>query len=166
MNVNKARGPDSWSDGDLKQMPQSFLPYLLQLLQSFTNIASWPAAMLEATVSMLSKVDAPLDKGQTRLITTLSCISRLWSKLTAKKHEERSSVSSLGHFQGNRPGASSKWQQPYRFWQSQVWRERDFLIISLDLLSRHITYWLVIFWKELTLSSVHRTQLPKHIPRS
>ena len=61
-------GPDSWSNADLKQMPESFLPHLQSLLQAFTDTATWPQALLRATVTMLSKVDSTFDIGQTRPI--------------------------------------------------------------------------------------------------
>ena len=135
LNINKARGPDSWSNADLKQMPESFLPHLQTLLQAFTDTASWPQALLHATVTMLSKVDSTFDIGQTRPITILSCLYRLWSKIMAKKFIDNVVGYLPEGIQGNRPGASSKWIATYTQILSEYSMEEaeNLSIISLDL---------------------------------
>ena len=135
LNINKARGPDSWSNADLKQMPESFLPHLQSLLQIFTDTAIWPEALLHATVTMLSKVDSTFDIGQTRPITILSCLYRLWSKLMATKFIDNVVAYLPKGIQGNRPGASSKWISTYTQILSEQSMEEaeNFSVISLDL---------------------------------
>ena len=135
LDVNKARGPDSWSNADLKQMPASFLDHLLQLLQTITDTSQWPESTLQATVSMLSKMDSSFEISQTRPIAVLSCLYRLWSKMVARKFI----TNALSHLpegiQGNRPGASSKWVATYVQSLSERSMEEceDFSIMSLDL---------------------------------
>ena len=81
--LDKARGPDSWSPWELKNLPDPFLLALASLLNAFTETGRWPVPVTQATVSVLSKIDSAFQVEQTSPITLLSLIYRFWSRIYA-----------------------------------------------------------------------------------
>ena len=107
IKLDKARGPDSWSPWELKNLPEPFLLALASLLNLFTETATWPKPITQATVSMLSKVDGAFQVEQTRPITILSLVYRVWSRIYAAKFIRHVQGFLPAAIQGNRPGLSS-----------------------------------------------------------
>ena len=77
VQVDKARGPDSWSPWEVKNMPPPFVVGLTSLFNLFLEEATWPTALTQATVAMLSKQDGAFMVEQTRPSTILSMIYRI-----------------------------------------------------------------------------------------
>ena len=118
LNVCKARGPDMWSNGDIRNFTEDFLENLVHLLNSFSNTGRWPDSLLDATVALLQKPNGSVTVDQTRPITILSALYRLWSRIITRKFIQNAAPFLPLSVQGNRPGASSKWLAV--FIQSQV----------------------------------------------
>ena len=118
LNVGKARGPDMWSNGDIRNFTEDFLENLVHLLNSFSNTGRWPDSLLDATVALLPKTAGSVTVDQTRPITILSALYRLWSRIITRKFIHNAAPFLPLSVQGNRPGASSKWLAV--FIQSQV----------------------------------------------
>ena len=133
--LDKARGPDSWSPWELKNLPDPFLIALASLLNAFTETGRWPAPIVQATVSMLSKIDGAFQVEQTRPITILSLVYRVWSRIYAAKFIKHVQGFLPDAIQGNRPGASSKWVSAHIQFQieSALAFEEGFHLVSLDL---------------------------------
>ena len=67
----RARGPENWSNEDLKNLDGELVRQLVILFHGFQAHGDWPQNTLDATVSLLPKEDvASLD--QTRPVTVLS----------------------------------------------------------------------------------------------
>ena len=100
LDPNKARGPDAWSNYELKSMPADCEERFLQLLSGLTDTPKWPAPLSISTVAMLAKTDNALDLSQTRPITVLSVARKFLLNILPWLPSG---------VQGNIPGASSKW---------------------------------------------------------
>ena len=85
MNPIKARGPDGWSNYELKSLPPDLEEALLDLLNCLAQSTSWPSPITESTVTMLSKTYGATDLSQTQPITVLSTSYRVWSRTMARK---------------------------------------------------------------------------------
>ena len=135
IKLDKARGPDSWSPWELKNLPEPFLLALASLLNLFTETATWPKPITQAKVSMLSKVDGAFQVEQTRPITILSLVYRVWSRIYAAKFIRHVQGFLPAAIQGNRPGLSSKWLSAHIQFQieSALTSDEGFHLISLDL---------------------------------
>ena len=135
--LDKARGPDSWSPWELKNLPEPFLLALASLLNLFTETASWPKPISQATVSMLSKIDGAfqVESEHTRPITILSLVYRVWSRIYAAKFIRPVQGFLPDAIQGNRPGSSSKWVSAHLQFQIELalTSEEGFHLVSLDL---------------------------------
>ena len=135
LNVCKARGPDLWSNSDIRNLTDEFLEHLVELFNSFSLTGQWPASLLEATVALLPKTAGSVTVAQTRPITILSAIYRLWSRVVTRKFIRNAAPFLPTSIQGNRPGASSKWLAV--FIQSQIeaalTQNTSLHVASLDL---------------------------------
>ena len=120
IQVDKARGPDSWSPWDLKCMPHPFQIALTSLFNLFIEQAQWPLALTNATVAMLSKQDGVFQIEQTRPITILSMVYRVWSRVIAYKFLYHVKDLLPEAIQGNRPGSAAKWVASYVQCQVEV----------------------------------------------
>ncbi|CAE7472939.1 Pol [Symbiodinium sp. CCMP2592] len=85
LSPRKARGPDGFSNFELKYLPLQLRPALLALLNKFTEEADWPADVCMARMALLYKTDQIGDVSTTRPITVLASILRLWAKLVTKR---------------------------------------------------------------------------------
>ena len=120
---------------ELRNLPEPFLLALASLLNLFTETASWPKPINQATVSMLSKVDGAFQVEQTRPITILSLVYRVWSRIYAAKFIRHVQGLLPDAIQGNRPGLSSKWLSAHIQFQieSALTSDEGFHLVSLDL---------------------------------
>ena len=139
ISPNKARGPDGWSNYELKTMPEDLEAKLLELLNSFTETASWPQPLLDSTVAMLAKTPNTVTLSQTRPITVLSTVYRLWSKIMARKFLLNALPWFPKEIQGNRPGASAKWIGTYlqALAEHALISDRPFHVVSFDLVKAY-----------------------------
>ena len=135
IQVDKARGPDSWSPWDLKTLPRPFQIALTSLFNLFVECTDWPSSLTAATVAMLSKQDGAFQIEHTRPITVLSMIYRVWSRVIAFKFVHHVKDHLPDSIQGNRPGSSSKWVASYIQHQVEVALQQgtEFSVASLDL---------------------------------
>ena len=81
----RARGPDNWSNEDLKNLDQELVRELVVLFNGFQDGGDWPSSIKVATVSLLPKEDAVTSLDQTRPVTVLSVVYRLWAKIITTK---------------------------------------------------------------------------------
>ena len=135
IKVEKARGPDSWSPWELKNLPYPFVVALTSLFNLFVEQSEWPTVLTLATVAMLSKHDGTFDVSQTRPITILSMVYRVWSRVVASKYIRHVHLLLPSSIQGNRPGASSKWVASYIQTQVELalMQGLEYSVVSLDL---------------------------------
>ena len=135
LSIHKARGPDSWSNGDLKNMPPKIREALCQLFNLINSTGKWPKPLLQATVALLSKTNGSFVIENTRPITILSVIFRLWSKITASKFLLNIRDRLPDAIQGNRPNCASRWLASF----TQILAEQalnsngEFNLASFDL---------------------------------
>ena len=85
LSTKKARGPDGFSNYELKYMPLQLRPFLLQLLNKFTRDHEWPQDLCLARMALLQKSDELGDISSTRPITILASVLRLWGKMTTRR---------------------------------------------------------------------------------
>ena len=116
-------------------MPEPFLLALASLLNAFTETGRWPTPVTQATVSMLSKIDGAFQVEQTRPITILSLVYRVWSRIYTAKFVKHIQCFLPDAIQGNRPGTSSKWVSAHIQHQieSALASDEGFHLVSLDL---------------------------------
>ena len=92
-------------------------------------------SLLDATVALLPKTEGSVTVDQTRPITILSALYRLWSKVITRKFIRNAAKFLPLSIQGSCPGASSKWLAVYI--QSQVEaalrKNQPLHVASLDL---------------------------------
>ena len=140
LSIHKARGPDSWSNGDLKNMPPKIREALCQLFNLINSTGKWPKPLLQATVALLSKTNGSFVIENTRPITILSVIFRLWSKITASKFLLNIRDRLPDAIQGNRPNCASRWLASF----TQILAEQalnsngEFNLASFDLTKQEI----------------------------
>ena len=85
MPNGKARGLDGFSIVELKMMSDEDHIMLAHLFNSFTETGKWPRPLLKAYVALLNKQPMPETPKDTRPITVLPTLFRLWSRIHAKK---------------------------------------------------------------------------------
>ena len=83
--VGKARGLDNWSNGELRMLSSTEFQMLADILNRIVVESTWPESMLDAAVTLLAKVQCPQTPKQSRPITVLSTLYRLWAKAMSKK---------------------------------------------------------------------------------
>ena len=135
LNPVKARGPDQWSNEELRRLPPDCTLALVDLFNAVTRYGRWPSSLLHATVSMLSKTLDSFELSQTRPITILSTIYRLWSKIMSRKFLYNCLPWLPQGLQGNRPRASSKWVGTFiqMLAENALLTNTPFHVASLDL---------------------------------
>ena len=109
LDSRRARGPDQWSNFELRSLPEDCVIALTAIFNAITQFNQWPEALLSATVTMLSKMEAAFELAHTRPITVLSTIYRLWAKIVSRKFINNCLPWLPQGVQGNRPKASSRW---------------------------------------------------------
>ena len=85
LQVGKAKGMDGFSNFEIRNMPLSLRPFLLELLNLFTTTGKWPAALSHARMALLNKTETVGDISSTRPITILATVYRLWGKMMTRK---------------------------------------------------------------------------------
>jgi hypothetical protein len=79
----KALGPDFWSPHELRELPDSWLAALCELLTSFERAGRWPKDLSRSFVALIPKQGAS-HEGQLRPIALLPYIYRIWA--ACRKH--------------------------------------------------------------------------------
>ena len=135
LRLGKARGPDGFSNGELRNLPLVGKQLLLDLLNAFTVHPSWPPELLKSTVTLLPKTDGTAMVSDTRPITVLSTLFRLWSKCQASKFARNALAFLPPSIVGNVPRSSSKWLAAYLQFSLEKAHVMgsDYTICSLDL---------------------------------
>ena len=135
LRLGKARGPDGFSNGELRNLPLVGKELLLKLLNAFTTHRMWPPELLKATVTLLPKSDGTAMVSDTRPITVLSTLFRLWSKCQASKFARNALAFLSSSIVGNVPRSSSKWLATYLQFSLEKAHVTgtDYVICSLDL---------------------------------
>ena len=109
----RARGTDNWSNEDLKNLDQELVRELVVLFNGFQDCGEWPKSILDATVSLLPKEDAVTSLDQTRPVTVLSVVYRLWAKIITAKFLRQVHRYLPDSIHGNKPQSSSVWLATY-----------------------------------------------------
>ena len=90
------------------------------LFNGFQTQGCWPQNILDATVSFLPKEDAAASLDQTRPVTVLSVVYRLWSKIITSKFLQQVCRYLPDSIHGNKPQSSSVWLATYIQLQSEL----------------------------------------------
>ena len=77
---NKATGVCGWRNSDLRLLPETALADLATILNS-PNLQGFPAELMQARVAVLGKVPCPTLPSQSRPITIMSNLYRLWARV-------------------------------------------------------------------------------------
>ena len=77
---NKARGADGWSFEEFKCLPRAALKHLACLMERVQQDGQWPSAAMQAKLILLPKGKDANSIGDTRPITVLGCLNRLFSR--------------------------------------------------------------------------------------
>ena len=86
MNPNTSVGADAWSVKDLKGLPLPILQRLCDLFSLIEDTGTWPRAISVGMITPLIKSnDEGLGAANTRPITVMSCLYRLWA--STRMHE-------------------------------------------------------------------------------
>ena len=109
----RARGPDNWSNEDLKNLDGELVRQLTLLYNGFQEERAWPESILDATVSLLPKEDMVASLDQTRPVTVLSTVYRLWAKIITRKFLRQVLRYLPDIIHGNKPQSSSVWLATY-----------------------------------------------------
>ena len=80
----KATGVCGWRNTDLRILPESAIADLASILKS-PRISGFPANLMQARVSVLGKVALPSHPSQSRPITILSNLYRLWARVLCQQ---------------------------------------------------------------------------------
>ena len=107
LGKHKARGMDSFSNAGIRSMPPDLCAMLLALLNAITTSGEWPLSLCKASVALLSKILVPLTPGDSRPITILSTIYRIWGKIYATKMLKHILPHLPGSVHGSIPGRSA-----------------------------------------------------------
>ena len=110
---SRARGPDNWSNEDLKNLDSELIRQLVALFNGFQLSGEWPPELLDATVALLPKEYAVTSLDQTRPVTILSVLYRLWSKIITTKFLRQVLRHLPDSIHGNKPQSSSVWLATY-----------------------------------------------------
>ena len=131
----RARGPNNWSNEDLKNMPGALVSQLTDLFNLFLQQKDWPKCLLEATVALLPKEKVVQGLDETRPITVLSAVYRIWSRVVTRKFLQNSHVFLPSSIQGNRQRASSMWLASHVQLQLEngLWFGLECNVASVDL---------------------------------
>eukprot|EP00969_Alexandrium_andersonii_P201001 8880028-Alexandrium_andersonii.AAC.1 len=80
--ADSAPGPDGWSNGDLKCLPQVAYDWLALLYNKVESGSAWPSAVLHARAAFIPKgeTDNPLPLAH-RVLTVASTVYRRWASL-------------------------------------------------------------------------------------
>ena len=81
----KARGLDGFSVAELGMLATSEQQLLCEIFDVFTFTGEWPTCLLQAYVTLLNKTATPAGPQDTRPITVLPTLFRLWSRVHARK---------------------------------------------------------------------------------
>ena len=77
---NKPRGADGWSFEEFKLLPKPALQHLACLMERVQQDGHWPDAAMQAKLILLPKSKDANSIGDTRPITVLGCLNRLFSR--------------------------------------------------------------------------------------
>ena len=81
-----ARGADGFSIDDIRMCPPCLNKWIFQMFEKFEDGFPWPAALSSARAVLLPKgSEAPVSPMQTRPITIMGRLYRLWSRTRAKQ---------------------------------------------------------------------------------
>ena len=80
MRAKQAPGMEGWRVAELKRLPKPILAWLADRFNAIEETGEWPAALLRALVTLLSKGKGPVPL-DTRPISVLSPIYRLWAAI-------------------------------------------------------------------------------------
>lgn len=78
LNRHSAPGPDGWHNTELKMLPDQAIAELVKIF-SHPSFRGYPEGMMTARVVSLPKIDDPIQASQTRPITILPSLFRLWT---------------------------------------------------------------------------------------
>lgn len=78
LNRHSAPGPDGWHNAELKMLPNHAIKELIHIF-NHPSFRGYPDGLMTARVVSLPKVDDPVQASQTRPITILPSIFRLWT---------------------------------------------------------------------------------------
>ena len=131
----RARGPDNWSNEDLKAMPPVLVKQLCEVFNAALEQGSWPASLLESTVALVPKEDVVHSLDDTRPVTVLSAVYRIWSRIVTRKFLHNAHAFLPGSIQGNRQQASSVWLATHIQLQLEysLWFGLECNVASVDL---------------------------------
>ena len=75
------RGADAWSIAELRLLSDAASQALLDIFRAVEHGGKWPPILLQSFVILLRKVDGSVSWEQTRPITVLSGLYRLWARM-------------------------------------------------------------------------------------
>ena len=103
----RARGPDNWSNEDLKALPLILVEQLCEVFKAALEQGTWPVSLLESTVALLPKEEVVQSLDDTRPVTALSAVYRIWSRIITRKFLHNAHAFLPSSIQGSRQQASS-----------------------------------------------------------
>ena len=77
---SKARGADGWSFEEFRLLPKPALQHLACLMERVQQDGQWPSVAMQAKLTLLPKGCKANAIGDTRPITKLGCLNRLFSR--------------------------------------------------------------------------------------
>ena len=112
-NPQRARGPDLFSNEDLKRLPLELISQFCQVFNLCQTQTEWPQSLLDATVALLPKEEHISGLEDTRPVTVLSAVYRIWSRIITRKFLKNAHDHLPSSIHGNRERSSSVWHASY-----------------------------------------------------
>ena len=109
----RARGPDLFSNEDLKRLPPELISQLRQVCNLCQTQTQWPQSLLDATVALLPKEEHISGLEDTRPVAVLSAVYRIWSRIITRKFLKNTHEHLPSSIHGNRERSSSVWLASY-----------------------------------------------------
>ena len=131
----RARGPDNWSNEDLKNLPPTLVSQLCGVFNACLEQGVWRLSLLESTVALLPKDEVVQGLDDTRPVTVLSAVYRIWSRIVTRNFLHNAHSFLPCSIQGNRQQASSVWLASHVQLQLEhaLWFGLECNVASVDL---------------------------------